>query len=176
VATKLDGVVRRSLAGFLDDINASHWTGKREREAISLYVLGHLQYEVDPSGPLRDATQIGIEVPVQQLEPEVQRRISGRRGKPKEDVAKDLVIWPEPRMTTWAKDGVARQVPLAIMEWKLGSLSPFEHDVAWLEEYSRRRARFTGYAVSLAKRGEGFAASVARVYKGARQPGWLVLD
>lgn len=42
-------------------------TIRREREAESLFVFGHLLREVDPGGFLRDPAQIGIEFPVPQL-------------------------------------------------------------------------------------------------------------
>lgn len=65
--TQLDKIIRRSLSNFIDAINADKWSGRREREAICLYVLAHLQHEVRPRGVLYDVRQIGIEMPVKQI-------------------------------------------------------------------------------------------------------------
>jgi len=62
--TQIDDIVRRALVSFAtQDLNGS-WTGRREREAVSLFVFGHLLREVDPTGFLCDPAQIGIEYPV----------------------------------------------------------------------------------------------------------------
>lgn len=173
--TELDKIVARSLSRFVDAINRDKWSGRREREAISLYVLAHLQREVRRGGVLHDVRQIGIEMPVEQIDAAKQREISGGKGKPKADVAKDLLIWPKPQMTTWSPEGKSLHAPLAILEWKMGSLSPYEYDVRWLEEYSRSHAKFTGYAVCIRRSKEGmFSLSVARVKKGKREVNWIV--
>ena len=175
--TELDTMVSRSLCGFVNAINRDQWSGRREREAICLYVLGHLRREVKRGTLLSDVRQIGIEMPVQQIDPKKQKRISGGKGKPKANVAKDLTIWPRPQMTTWNDEGRSHHVPLAILEWKMGSLSPDEYDVRWLEEYSRGRGRFTGYAVSLRRSRSGvFSLGVARVKLGKREVDWLVCN
>lgn len=176
MARELDDIVTRSLRRFVVAINGDWWTGRREREAISLYVLGHLQREVRRGSVLSDVTQIGIEVPVRQIDASIQRAISGRKGTPKAEVTKDLAIWPRPRMTTWTHDGRSSHSPLVIMEWKMGRLSPSEHDVRWLEEYSRRRPRFVGYAVSLGRKEGSFAVAATRVRRGIQQPDWFVFD
>ena len=175
--TELDKIVRRSLVGFVDAINTSRWSGQREREAISLYVLGHLQNEVEPRSVLFDVRQIGIEMPVKQIPSEKQLAISGRKGRPKADVAKDVLIWPRPQMTTWTSDAKSCYSPLAIQEWKMGSLTPFKHDVLWLEEYSKLHGDFAGYVVSLRRDSTGvFALNVVRVGKGKRELNWLRCD
>lgn len=175
--TKLDRIIRRSLCEFVDAINRDQWSGRRKREAISLYVLGHLQREVRCGGVLFDVRQIGIEMPVRQIDPRKQKAISKREGKPKQDVAKDLLIWARPQMTTWTKDGSSQYAPRAILEWKMGRASPFEDDLKWLEEYSRERPKFTGYVVSLLRTRTGtFLLNVARVKRGVRQLEWLNCD
>jgi hypothetical protein len=168
----LDQIIRRSLARFVQDIDADRWTGRREREAISLYVLGYLQREVGPRGPLRDVTQIAIEVPVRQIDERIMVSLSGRTGA-KRDVAKDLVIWGRPRQTCWDASGRSGSVPLAIMEWKFGRREASEYDIRWLEEYSRRRPAFTGYAVALQRVDGRFRLSGVRVRLGRREADWI---
>ncbi|MGD1996311.1 MAG: hypothetical protein PVH62_06025 [Anaerolineae bacterium] len=63
---ELDEIVQRSLAEFVEDVFSTGWLG-REREAISLFVLGYLSGFCKPGSLLRDPTQIGIEVAVPQL-------------------------------------------------------------------------------------------------------------
>jgi len=175
--TKLDIILRRSLSRFVNAINRDRWTGRREREAICLYVLAHLQKEVKPNTLFYDVRQIGIEMPVQQIKARIQKQISGGKGKPKTDVAKDLLIWRHPQMTTWTTDGEPHNIPLAIIEWKMGRSSPYEYDVKWLEEYSRRHAGFIGYAVSLYRSKKGvFSLGVTRVKQGKRKEDWLICN
>lgn len=170
--TVLDQVVRRSLERFVRDISSDGWTGQREREAISLYVLGYVQREVRPDGPLSDVTQIAIEVPVRQIDERTMTELSGRE-QAKAAVAKDLVIWPRPRMTCWGGSSEPDEVPLAIMEWKFGKGLPSEYDTRWLEEYSRHRAGFVGYAIALSRSGQGFALVATRVAEARRLERWL---
>jgi hypothetical protein len=153
----LDEIISASLRSFYEDISTSNWRG-REREMVSLFALGHLSQHCD--GPLH-LNHIGIEVAVRQL-PGDKRR---------ENVCKDLVIWPERRMTCWDGDGQMQNEPLAIMEWKVNHfLNTREHDrnrrdhvadatvrpvgarltdVQWLQATSNRLSGrdFVGYAV-----------------------------
>ena len=175
--TDLDMMIERSLRGFVKAINEDKWSGRREREAICLYVLAHLRLEVKRGSILSDIRQIGIEMPVEQIDPTKQKALSGGTGKPKADVTKDLLIWPRPQMTTWNTEGKSHGVPLAILEWKMGSLSPSEYDVRWLEHYSRGRDRFTGYAVSFHRSKSGvFSLAVTRVKQGKHEVDWLVCN
>lgn len=88
--TDIDAIIHQSLSGFVADIFASAWYGK-EREAISLYVFGHLLHYCRANTILSDPRQLGIEVRV--LKPNTLGA--------KAEVCKDLVIWPEPRQTCW---------------------------------------------------------------------------
>lgn len=77
-------------------------------------------------------------------------------------------------MTTWNGAGRSQHSPLAIMEWKMGRRSPFGYDVEWLREFSRRRPKFTGYAVSLQRAETGkFSLGVVRVRRGKAEAGFL---
>jgi hypothetical protein len=104
---EIDNIVRVSLTEFVEDVFRSSWRG-REREAVSLYVLGFLQEQCRSGRILRDPTQIGIEAAVP----------SSLKLNPKGRVCKDLVLWREPKMTCWNERWEAVNPPLAIMEWK----------------------------------------------------------
>jgi hypothetical protein len=157
-SSDLDSIVETSLRSFYEDI-CSDWGG-RENEMVNLYALGHLAKHVLPGSILSELTQIGIEVTVRQLPKEVLLKWNPKADKPKEDVRKDLVIWPSPRMCLW-KDNVPCNVPLAIMEWKVNHFRnrdshpknrrDYPLDVNWLRETSAREGMgsFIGYAVLL---------------------------
>ena len=171
--TELDQIIQRSLRDFVDTITRDAWSGRREREAICLYVMAHLQHEVKHGSVLFDPLQIAIEFPVRQIAVEKQTAISRRKGA-KREVAKDLLIWRRPKMTTWTCDGRSHHIPLAILEWKSGRVSAFEDDVRWLEEYSTEHPGCTGYAVSLHRDKRGtFSVRVTRVARGRRQIDWF---
>lgn len=72
--------------------------GRREREAISLYVFRYLLREISPGRFLRDAAQIGIEYPVPQIVSHEASRASGRLIR-KTQVCKDVAIWAKPGVT-----------------------------------------------------------------------------
>jgi len=57
----IDRIIIRSLRSFLAYINQKDWFG-RENEAVSLYAVRFLQRECSGEGPLKEPTQIGIEV------------------------------------------------------------------------------------------------------------------
>ncbi|QOJ03658.1 MAG: hypothetical protein HRU71_09230 [Planctomycetia bacterium] len=63
---ELDSIIQSSLLEFAEWIDHHAWFG-REKEAVSLYVLGFLQKHCRPRTILSDATQIGIEVAVPQI-------------------------------------------------------------------------------------------------------------
>lgn len=161
---ELDTIVDASLRSFYQDICSSELCG-RENEMVNLYALGHLAKHVRPGAKLRELTQIGIEVTVRQLPPEILCTFQKNKGKPKEDVRKDLVIWDVPRMTLWKAEPcsiVPCNEPLAVMEWKVNhcrnggvhKLNLKNHcerkgDIQWLLSTSRQpgMADFIGYAV-----------------------------
>ena len=113
----IDEIVRQSLTEFVSDIFQLPWSGRREREAVSLYVLGYLIKHVKSDGFLKDPTQIGIEFTVPQISKEMQTQISGSNN-PKAQVYKDVVIWPKPKMTCWDSNGKPTISPSAILQWK----------------------------------------------------------
>ena len=170
----MDEVVRRALSSFAAEALDGSWSGRREREAVSLFVLGYLLREVDAAGFLRDPAQIGIEFPVPQIADAASRAISGRSGR-KRQVCKDIVIWPEPRMTCWDVEGCATVAPAAILEWKFGVPAVDPDDVAWLKTFSAGRPAFLGYAIAANQSGRQFTLSCTRVKSGRTKQRWLHL-
>ena len=172
---EIDNIVRSSLTDFVEDVFRSSWRG-REREAVSLYVLGFLQRQCRSDRILRDPTQIGIEAAVP----------SSLELNPKGRVCKDLVLWHEPKMTCWNERWEAVNPPLAIMEWKAFHRSAFRAqvyspDVAWLKNYSALYAdmfaghSFVGYAIALDLLQRKFRLSATRVENGQADDKWLQL-
>jgi hypothetical protein len=146
--SELDSIVGQSLRSFYSEIcSLPDWRG-REREMVSLFALGHLAQHCNPNGPMR-LTQMGIEVAVPQLPGDRKTR----------DVCKDLVVWPEDKMTCWNADGKICHEPMAVMEWKVNYASnrpthaknrrDHLRDIQWLRDTSNRLAErdFVGYAV-----------------------------
>lgn len=168
----LDAVISASLRSFYDDISASNWRG-REREMVSLFALGHLSQHCNREGSLRLA-QIGIEVAVRQLPGEKRR----------DNVCKDLVIWPVEKMTCWDGSGEMSNEPLAVMEWKVNHfLNVHVHpknrrdhslDVQWLQETSTRLSgrEFVGYAVLVESTHSPKVLSSVRVCSARNEP-WI---
>jgi hypothetical protein len=130
-----------ALQEFMHDLRGRPWFG-REHEAVSLFVLGHLQRHVIPP------TRIAIGGTVRGVE------------QAKKQVCKDVVIWPEAGRTYW--DGSwdrPGNEPDAILEWKVATPKSRrrckperEKDVAWLRKFARRLspdAGFLGYSVLL---------------------------
>lgn len=175
IVSEIDRIVRASLMSFLEDVFRSSWKG-REREAVSLYVLGHLQKQCGEGKILRESTQIGIEAAVP----------SSLELNPKGRVCKDLVLWREPKMTCWNERWEAVNPPLSIMEWKAFRLPSskaqvYPQDVAWLKSYSTLFSSifaghpFVGYAVALDLLQRKFRLSVTRVESGGARDKWLEL-
>ena len=171
--TGIDKLIRSSLTSLVEDISAGDWTGRREREVVSLFCFGHLMRECRPDTFLHDVTQISIEVAVPQVTGQV-----GRTGKAtrKVQVCKDVVIWPRPRMTCWDSEGNATVRPTSVIEWKHNEGVVWAYDVDWLREFSADREDFVGYAVSTNHgRPNNFRLSCTRVYRGEAQSEWLFI-
>jgi hypothetical protein len=167
MTTELDKLLRKALTEFTKKVFATGWHG-REREAISLFVLGYLINQVRSESLLRDRTQIGIEVAVPSL----------KKLNPKGRVNKDLVIWPVGEMTLWDADWKEANTPLAVLEWKVfrkihrtADLAPA--DLQWLTRWTRAFPKVTGYAVALDLAQRQFRLQVARCENGIVQREWL---
>lgn len=172
--TDIDTLVRSSLSSLADDIFTAGWSGRREREIVSLFCFGHLLRQCRPGSFLHDPTQIGIEVPVPQVAGQVELT-----GKPKSkgQVCKDVVIWPRPRMTCWDAAGDPTVRPASVMEWKHHEGDVSVYDVEWLTAFSASGEDFVGYAVCSNPSGaRGFRLSCTRVHRGQSQPQWLFVE
>jgi len=174
---QLDAVIEAALQSMIRELRTSAWYG-RERELVSLFVLGHLMRLCGMHEVLHTPTQIGIEVAVPQL---VGR--GGQRKKP--DVCKDIVIWPQPSMTCWGRHGDERCYPLAVLEWKslnrhdrgtVLTQKRHEHttDLHWLTVMSGSTSPFVGYAVLVDQQASPTRMAVARACQGEVAEGWFV--
>lgn len=172
---ELDRIIQASLCEFATWIDSHAWFG-REKEAVSLYVLGFLQNQCRPLSILSDPTQIAIDVAVPQL--------PAATGKSKQHVNKDLVIWDKPGKTCWNRTPAVGEKlapahwPLCIMEWKRAkSHRESKRDCQWLEAFSRRApASFCGFTVVFgACRGEP-RLRCARVSRNGVQEDWFACD
>ena len=159
---EIDEIVAGSLSDLIADIFSDGWIG-RERELVSLFAFGYVAKRCRPGSFFHDPTQIGIEVAVPQ--------IPGERRKPQ--VCKDLVIWPEPRMTCWDQDHRPVHYPAVIIEWKANRTKIDVRDVDWLQEYSGSRDEFLGYAVCVDLRARRFKLACDRVHCGQVQTLWM---
>ena len=159
----LDALIRESLVELASFIATKRWHG-REREAVSLYVLGFLISKCRPNGPLIHPTQVGVDVAVLQ-QPGPQR---------KKVVCKDVVIWPDEAGTCWDDSGQPTRHPLAILEWKARTEKSSDYDEKWLRDFSMNLPNFVGYAISLNPDREHTSMTVTRVKNGLATPCWLL--
>jgi len=164
----VDESVRSALNTFADEALDGSWSGRREREAVSLFAFGALVEQVTADGVLRDSRQIGLEVPVPQV------TMDGEDGGNKKDqVCKDVVIWPEPRMTCWDESQEPTVPPMAIIEWKFDRASIYDADVNWLEAFTDEYPNCIGYAVTANQPSSRFTLSCTRVSVRQTQAKWL---
>jgi hypothetical protein len=166
-----DESIRSALTAFADEELDGSWNGKREREAVSLFSFGSLVHEVSPEGDLYDSKQIGLEVPVPQVTAE------GEDAKRKKNqVCKDVVIWPNPRMTCWDTCDNPTVPPAVVIEWKFDRASIYDYDVTWLESFTKKYPDCTGYAVTANQPSTRFSLSCTRIADGQRKPEWLYIS
>ncbi len=173
--TEIDALIRASLAEFVGAVQAAGWGGRREHEAKSLYAFGHLVPRCRPGSFLHHPAQIALDTPVLQIDHEAQQALSRGKRKPKRNVAKDLLIWPEPGMTCW-RDGLPCVHPAVIMEWKFNKDGILPYDVAWLQIFSTDRPDFVGYALTLDLLKRRFLLNCTRVFRGASEEEWLTIS
>jgi len=167
----IDRVVRQSLASLVEDVSTNGWSGRRERELVSLFCFGYLVRCCVPGTFLNDAAQIGIEMAVPQIT--AQAKLAGRPNS-KRTVCKDIVIWPEPRMSCWDAHGSPVIRPRAIIEWKHNAGKVSQFDVEWLRAFSSESEAFVGFAVSTNRvRGGTFSLACTRTHSGRTEPDWL---
>jgi hypothetical protein len=135
----LDTIIRKSLTQLVVDVS-SGWSGQREREIVSLFCFGYLA-KAWPGTFLSSPTQVAIECAVPQT--------ASQRHLGKRQVCKDIVIWPNPRMTCWDPSRQPTARPTCIIEWKHNVSGG--RDLDWLAEFSEEAEKegipFVGYAV-----------------------------
>jgi hypothetical protein len=162
VSDELGVIIRESLIQLAQQVMRTGWRG-REREAVSLYAFGFLVPKCQPGSPLHDPTQIGLDVAVGQLQ----------GPNRKNQVCKDLVIWPKPAMVCWDETGSPKHQPIAILEWKARTAKVSNYDEEWLRGYSSGAPDFQGYAISLDPRYEATTLIASRVVRGVVSRDWL---
>lgn len=175
---ELDSMLKTAFISMLDELRQPGWW-RREHELVNLFVFGYLIPLCSPGRVLHDLTQIGMEAAVPQL--------PGRGGDRKNpDVCKDLVIWPEARMTCWGQDGSEMLKPLCVLEWtslnRQGRASTrrdkegkYQEDLDWLVQVSRSAERFVGYAVLVDQQTEPLMLRVNRARDGRSSEPWTDL-
>ncbi len=124
--------LQRMLLEFIDEIRNEKWFGK-ERELVSRFTFSKLVKNIDCCAELYDTRQIGIEVRVEQV-------VDGKK-----EVCKDMVIWKEPNQNAWTENNV----PYCIIEWKHRHKIPYQYDIDWLKEYTKKNHSCFGIALNV---------------------------
>lgn len=124
--------LKRMLTEFIKEIEDEKWFGK-ERELVSRFTFSKLVKNVGCCPELQDSRQLGIEVRVEQV-------MEGKK-----EVCKDMVIWKKPNQTAWSEDNV----PYCIIEWKHRNKKPYQYDIDWLKEYTKKHPDCFGVALNV---------------------------
>jgi hypothetical protein len=127
-------VIEESLRSLNKYLSESTWYG-RENEVVNLFAHHFLMRHLGEL-PFLDPSQIGIEVAVKQIPKAGRKKL----------VRKDLVLWNNPLETVW-KDGVAKNIPAAILEWKIGKIAKCDADIEWLLDYTKIYPHVLGYSI-----------------------------
>lgn len=163
----LEPTILDALRTFAEDLETSGWRGK-ENDAVNRFAHGFLLPRC-PTGTFRHPTRIGIEVGVPQPPGIGEKRAA----------KKDLVIWPEPWMSTWASDWQPANIPTVIMEWKRchsrKRLAGCAHDRRWVENFARWQPRTLGLTVIVNLDARKHRLHVGRYFGKAADPDWLML-
>ena len=170
VIANLDTHIRAALGTLAAELSSGTWKGRREREVVSLFCFGHLIQQCRQGSALHDPAQIAIEVPIPQISE--QSELSGR-SRSKQQVCKDIVIWPQPRMVCWDGAGKPAVCPSAVIEWKHNQAEISRFDLDWLCAISSQVDSFVGYAVSSNHPKGPFVLSCTRIYRGTLEDKWL---
>lgn len=136
-------IIERSLLQLDQFLKKSDWWG-RENEVVNLFAHEFLAGQMKKGSPLSSLSQIGIEVAVEQVAPGKNR---------KEYVRKDLVVWPDPRMTCWYPQ-IETSIPAVIIEWKVADERASREDAEWLRCFTKRYPSTVGYAVCVYIQGD----------------------
>jgi hypothetical protein len=163
----LEPMILDAFRSFTEDLATSGWRGK-ENDAVNRFAHGYLLPRC-PTGIFRHPTQIGIEVGVPQPPGVGQKRAA----------KKDLVIWPEPWMSTWTLDWQPANIPTVVMEWKLcharKRLLGCAHDRRWVESLARWQPGSLGLTVIVDLDARTHRLHVGRYFRDQAEPDWLTL-
>lgn len=164
---EIDNLIRNAFIEFIDDLAKAEWWGK-EYDYVNRFAQGYLTNKCSESFFLRHPTQIGIEVGVAQP-----KGLFVKHG-----ARKDLVIWPEPWMSSWNKMWEGVNYPIAILEWKAflkkRKLRSFDHDIQWLTGMAKERHDFVGYSAIMNRANDGEdKVLVARFFRDDVNLTWL---
>lgn len=160
----LDEIVSDSLTAFVADVLHSGWRGK-EHDWVNRYAHAYLLPCCTPTGPLREASQLGIEVGVPQPP-----------GYEKGATRRDLVIWPSGRYSCWRADWKPVYHPIALFEWKVHRVgrpkSEQPHEREWLRRYSAWQAGPVAYAVEIDLLPSASTLTCTRFHAGTELLNW----
>ena len=166
---QIDAAIGQSLKSLAKEISAG-WSGRREREVVSLFCFGHLLTQFRPGSVLYDHAQLSMEVAVPQISG--QTTLTGKSGS-KPQVCKDIVIWPRPRMVVWDQDGKPTHRPMCVIEWKHNEGAVSAYDLEWLRNFSSLGPEFVGYAVCTNRPAQPFTLSCTRIASGQPTERWV---
>ena|SRR5688572_4418134 len=149
VIKELDRIVGSSLRQLAADTHVRSWCAK-ENDWVNYFAHRYLMGQVSKRGPLKEPTQICIEVSVPQP--------SNRLAYDRPSVRRDLVIWSECGQTAFDGDCFKAnwspcKHPLAILEWTVHrpghkkSRAIFEKERQWLRDYCKENPSVLGYAI-----------------------------
>jgi hypothetical protein len=163
VPEPLLSVVQRTLTAFAHHMRLERWYGK-EREAVSFYAFGFLSTACKRGAALHDPGQIAIE-----------SRIPAGPLNTKNEVCKDLAIWPKSGANCWANNRESVHHPLVVMEWKAGSDRYSAYDLEHLSSLTTQTPGMVGIAVTFVV-GEHYLLRAALVENGTVQEDWLFVE
>src|SRR6266481_656665 len=175
---EIDCIMKDSLTAFYQQL-VSGWIG-REREMVSYFAFGFLVPRCSPQSAIHDPAQIGMEVAVKQM-------ADTADPKRKNNVCKDLVIWPKPAMNLWNQGQMNANIPLCITEWKCVNpskrltaelklkLKELQGDTEWLSDFTRRNLNVLGYSIFVHQQIKPVVLDCRRFYQGNQEPKRLSL-
>jgi len=131
----MNEIIETTLNELNDYLKESNWYG-RENEVVNLFAHSFLSKYVGKNNFI-SISQIGIEVAVKQLP-----SLSGKKL-----VRKDLVIWGQERQTVWNNNLEPINDPIAILEWKVNSISKCNNDIEWLKKFTKNYPKVAGYSI-----------------------------
>ena len=150
----MDEIIQTAINELNNFLKETNWYG-RENEVVNLFAHTFLTKHIGREESFTSMYQIGIEVAVKQ--------ITSQDGK--KLVRKDLVIWKKKNQTVWNDNREPINDPIAILEWKVNSLSKCDVDIEWLKKFTTLHSDITGYSICAFVNGER-GASYKKIING----------